>query len=384
MRVLVLSVTAGEGHNTCAKAVIEALEKKGAVCELLDTINYVSSIAGAVTDKGYQMLGKISPAAFGKMYESALASSVKQDSIALDDLMGEQMAKKLAEYIADYAPDAIVTTHVFAALLLSHLREKSLCDTLLIGINTDFSIHPFWEHVAQDHFVLACEEMYYSVLLRSIPKEIILPLGLPVYEKFTIEVTSADARKDLGLPALPTITMMSGSMGYGHMEKHLQQLDALPLDFQVVTICGNNKEAYKKIEAAVDKGAFTHTVHNHGYINNVDAYMQAADILVTKPGGLSTSECLNVARPLVLIEPIPGLEEFNAAFLVNSGAAAFADDHYGLAEAVYNLLSSEGRREQMMRAQASIHPGHAAAQLADFIYRRVESGVDACAVKPAE
>lgn len=384
MRVLFLSVTAGEGHNSCAKAAMAVLEKRGDVCRLLDTISYVSSIAGAGINKGYQMLGKVSPTVFGKMYETALTSSIKQTGPRAEDLVTDGMARKLADYIADFAPDCIVTTHVFAALVLTHLRNQDLCNTLVIGINTDFSIHPFWEQVRQDYFVLACKEMRYAAHVRKIPEEIILPYGLPVQQKFTKKIQPADARRQLGITDKMTLTIMSGSMGFGHLLRHIQELDKLPLDFQIIAICGNNKDAYKKIEEAREKDGFGHEVMSHGFVNNVDAYMSAGDILVTKPGGLSTSECLNVGRPLVLVEPIPGLEHFNASFLVNCGAAVYANDYYPLEEAVYNLVTSPGRRASMMQAQEAIHPGNAAVMLADSIEQKIVAGIDNCSLPSYE
>ncbi|MDL2214291.1 glycosyltransferase [Clostridia bacterium OttesenSCG-928-O13] len=369
MRVLVLSVTAGQGHNACAKAAMAALQAKGAECRMLDTLGYLNSLIGKGVDKGYLLMGKLSPGTFGRFYEASLASSEKHSGPQLADLITDGMAKKMADYIEDFKPDCILCTHVFAALVITHLRLRGMCGILSIGINTDFSIHPLWEQVDQDYFVLACAMMDYSAHLRGLDVDKILPFGLPVDAKFSQDITRQEARKQLGLPEKATLTIMSGSMGFGHLAQHIQNIDMLPLDFQMVAICGNNKDAYDEITALQQSGCFEHVVHCHGFVDNVHQFMHAGDILVTKPGGLSTTECLHVGRPMVLMEPIPGLEEYNAAFLVNCGAVVFAGDHYPLHEAVYNLLRSEERRDNMMRAQKAIHPGVAAELLAEFIVK---------------
>lgn len=370
MRVLILSVTAGQGHNTCAKAAKTALEARGAQCEVLDTLTYINKFVGTGVDKGYLLMGKISPGAFGKLYEASLSTSERHHALHITDLINDSVAGKLEEYILAFAPDCILCTHVFAALIITRLRQLKKCPVLTIGINTDFSIHPLWEEVDQDYLVLPSSMMDYSAMLRGLDVNKILPFGLPVDSKFSQKMTPKEARKALHMPEKTTLTIMSGSMGFGHMAKHLKHLDSMPLDFQMIAICGNNKDAYEEINDLLNKGAFKHDVYCHGFVHNVHELMQAGDILVSKPGGLSTSECLHVGRPLVLIEPIPGLEQYNAAFLVNCAAAVYTGNFYPLHEAVYNLLHSKTRREIMMRAQAEIHPGVAAELLADFILEK--------------
>jgi UDP-N-acetylglucosamine:LPS N-acetylglucosamine transferase len=280
--------------------------------------------------------------------------------------------KRFRQMVEEYAPDAVVCTHVFASLLIGHLRQSHVVDMPVIGINTDFTLHPFWELVNQDYIVLAGRGMDYSVQKRGVGAGQILPLGLPVDPKFNRIEKKSKSRAMLQLYDMPTLLLMSGSMGYGDMLESVKKLDVLPTEFQMVVICGNNQKLRDAIREEIDSGSLQKHIRVCGFVENVQDYMAAADIICTKPGGLSVSEAMNVQRPIVLTTPIPGLEEINASFLVNNAVAVQASDWYPLDEAVYNLLRNPARQQQIVEAQKEVTPGHAAEHLADFVVELVE------------
>lgn len=364
MKVLFLSVTAGQGHNSCAKSAMSALAERGVDCEMLDTIKYINEMTGNVVDKGYVTMGKHIPKVWGTVYNTALKTSLK-GSIAK---MRPYISHKLRDYIHAYKPDAIVCTHIFASQLITNIRKKNMIqDVPVIGINTDFSLHPFWEDVVQDYIVLACDKMHYGVIKRGIAREKILPFGIPVHKKFDIDITKQEARAQLGLEDKQTLLVMSGSMGFGNMAEDVLALDVLPLDFQMLVVCGSNEKLRSELTARIDNGAMQKKIHVFGFIDNVHLMMYASDVICTKPGGLSVSETLAVGRPLILLEPIPGLEDYNAWFLANCGVAVHTGKYYPLSEAVMNLMSDHDSMHIMLRAQKEISPRHAADKLADFL-----------------
>ncbi len=369
LHVLLLSVTAGQGHNSCARSLAVALEARGVACQTVDTIKYINSLTGTAVDKGYLTMGKYTPKFWGTIYNQALQLSMSGKPAQINLPLPQRFVK----LIAKANPDAIVCTHFFASLLLTKMRRKRLISMPVFGINTDFTLHPFWEDVDQDYLVLACDQMHYSVQKRGIPPEKTLPFGIPVNANFGMNIDKHEARKMLGLQDKNTMLLMGGSMGFGDLTKQVDELDALPHDFQIVVICGSNKQLYAELKQRADEGKFHKTVLPYQYVDNVHVFMYASDIVCTKPGGLSTSEAMSVGRPIVMLDPIPGLEEINAAFLVNSGAAVQTGKHYPLSEAVYNLMRSPERCEAMIRAQLAVNPPSAADNLADFVIRQAES-----------
>ena len=370
MRALLLSVTAGQGHNMCAKAMEEALSARGVECTTLDTVKFINPPTGKLVDKGYLTMGKKVPKIWGAVYNSAVKFSEKGYGISPDSSALRMICHKLLEYIQVFQPDMIICTHVFASQMVTALRASSDIDIPVIGINTDFSLHPFWEDVDQNYLVLGCDKMYYSVVQRGIEQEKILPYGIPVRQRFNRRILPQQGRKEIGWEEKQTLCIMGGSMGFGNMHQDVLALDALPLDFQMVVICGSNLELYNQLVADRDYGRLSKTTYLYAFTDRVDDIMRASDAVCTKPGGLSTSETLAVGRPLVLLDPIPGLEEFNAWFLVNHGVAIRTGKQYPLNEAIFNLFHDERRMEEILRAQTLFFPNDSANTLANFIMDR--------------
>lgn len=371
MRALLLSVTAGQGHNMCAKAMEEALEARGVKCQTLDTVKFINQPTGNLVDKGYLTMGKKIPKIWGAVYTSAIKFSEKGHGINPESSALRMVSQKLLDYIQAFQPDVIICTHVFASQMITALRAKEHIDVPVIGINTDFSLHPFWEDVDQNYLVLGCDKMYYSVVQRGINREQILPYGIPVRQRFNRRISPQQGRREMGWDEdKKTLCIMGGSMGFGNMHQDVLELDALPLDFQLVVICGSNLALYNQLMDDREYGRLSKTTHLYAFTDEVDAIMRASDAVCTKPGGLSTSETLATGRPLVLLDPIPGLEEFNAWFLVNHGVAVRTGKQYPLNEAIFNLFCDDRRMEEILRAQELFFPKDSAATLTDFIMER--------------
>jgi len=369
MKVLVLSVTAGYGHNIAAQAVMKQFDKKGIECSMVDTIKYASPVAATALDKGYLAIGKAVPKANNTIYKTAMKSLQEENRSDQAKVYGRLFGNKIKELVTEYKPDAIVCTHFFASLILTYLKRKGKLDPsiYLVGINTDYDMHPFWEDTEMDNIVIPDKKMKFKLLKRGIPWDNILPIGIPISERFSIHNDKQEAKAKLGFNETPLVIIMGGSMGFGKVVKRLLQLDTCPVDFQIATICGNNETLEKRVRNISTKKK----VHVYGFVNNVDEFMDAADCIVTKPGGLTSSECLAKNVPMIISDCIPGVEYANRAFLVNQGAAAYTSEHFQLDEAVYDILMDEDFRENMMHIQRTIAKPHAAKELCEIVEREV-------------
>lgn len=369
MKVLVLSVTAGYGHNAAAQAVIEQFNKKGIECKMVDTIKYANPVAATALDKGYLAIGKTVPKANDTIYKTAMKSLQEENRSDQAKLYGRLFGTKIKKLVAEYKPDAIVCTHFFASLILTYLKRKGRLDPsiYLVGINTDYDIHPFWEDTEVDNIVIPDKKMKFKLLKRGIPWDNILPIGIPVSERFAARHDKQEMKAKLGLGESPVVIIMGGSMGFGKVIKRLLQLDTCPVDFQIVTICGNNETLEKRVRNISTKKK----MHVYGFVNNVDEFMDAADCIITKPGGLTSSECFAKNVPMIISDCIPGVEYVNRAFLVNQGAAVYTSEHFQLDEAVYDILMDEDFRENMMHIQRSIAKPNAAKELCEIVQSEV-------------
>jgi processive 1,2-diacylglycerol beta-glucosyltransferase len=181
------------------------------------------------------------------------------------------------------------------------------------------------------------------------PASKILPYGIPIKKKFSTGYEKKDARELLGISDKRTILVMMGSMGYGNIIENLHAIDSLSEDFQVICVCGNNKKAKEEISSTV----WEHSVFTYGFVDNIDVMMDASDCIISKPGGLTTSEAMAKRLPMIIVDPIPGQEDRNTEFLTNNGAAMAVSHTAPLDEVLYQMLA-DPRRIEVMRAAIDI------------------------------
>jgi processive 1,2-diacylglycerol beta-glucosyltransferase len=255
------------------------------------------------------------------------------------------------------------------------MRAHGWTDAVTVGIVTDFTVHPLWEEARDlDYYVTPSELLDFQMARKGLDISKILPFGIPIRPQFSRKTNRAESRHMLGLDTdLPTILLMSGSMGYGSIDISTEKLDALPLDMQVVVVCGNNKEMYRKIKRKKFKKRFD----VYGYVDHVDLMMDAADCIITKPGGITSSEALAKGLPMIMVNPIPGHETRNAEFMLNNGIALYATNSFPLEEAVFSLFKHPDRLEDL-RATIALYAKHnAARKLCEFLVNIAEDGADA-------
>ncbi len=363
MKALILSVTAGNGHNSTGQAVIAAMEERGFECIMLDTLEYVNEhLANSVAD-GYLFSTKYLPEAYGKAYGTLDKREQKYDKRSLIAIFSKIVSHKLKEFFDGYTPDVVIGTHSYACFLMTYLKEKGIIKCPTFGIVTDFTVHPFWESTDIDYYVTPDALLDRQMGKKGIPKEKILPFGIPIKKRFETRNSKKEAREKLGIQDKTTVMVMMGSMGYGNMVGNIKLIDSVNEKFQILCICGNNKKAYKEISACV----WEKSVYVYGFVDNVDVMMDASDCIITKPGGLTTSELLAKGLPPIIVDPIPGQEERNMEFLVNNGAAIMVTETFPIDEALYEFLKYPWRIDLIRESVAHLGKPDSTEKLADFI-----------------
>lgn len=369
MRVLILSVTAGYGHNNSAYALSAELESRGASVIVEDFYKQVSYLVYGFVDKGYQF----SVRHMRRPYKTAYASLERYERAR--KIFGAINGNKLflnryAKYLEEHKPDVIIATHVFAAVMLNTLKKNGVLTTPVLGINTDYCIQPFWEETHDIEYIITGSELLnYIAIKKGIPEKLLLPLGLPIRSIFQNTVPKAEAREQLGLdPEMQTVLVMSGSMGYGDMQSAIQEIDQMQIPTQMICICGRNE----KLKQQLEELSLRSTCLITGFVENVSLYMDAADCIITKPGGLTVTEVLSKRLPMILVDPIPGHEERNAEFFVNNGAAMQVSEHFSVAEAVYYMFSQPQRLQLMQESLSLLSHPRATEDICDFIENLVQ------------
>ncbi|MBQ2614591.1 MAG: glycosyltransferase [Clostridia bacterium] len=362
MKGLIFSITAGQGHNQTAKVLRDALVKENIACEYMDVFEYINPMLSKSVSDLYLMSTKSVPELYGTGYRLCEKRDATKERV-LPKLTTNLLGKKLVKLIHREKPDVIICTHVFAALLVTYLKEQLTMPIATIGIVTDFTIHPYWEDTELDYYVTASEFLTYPGMKKGIPKEKFKAFGIPIDPRFREKRTREEACRLLGIPDKKTVLVMSGSMGFGNVLDEIKALDALDFDFQILTVCGNNK----RLKSQIDELKTKKTIFNYGYVSNVDVMMDAADCIVTKPGGLTTSEALAKGLPMLMNNPVPGQEDRNVEFLLNAGAAVKISKTFPIDDAISLLFFDEERRKLLSRGIDLLKKPDSTKNLVDFI-----------------
>lgn len=369
MRVLLLSVRAGYGHHSTAKAIMEYFEENGHTCEMLDIFDYINHRLGNSIQDGYLLSTKYLAKTYGKAYGKLTQKDEPYDKHSILSVLSRFVSKKLGRFVREWEPDIVIGTHSYAGVCISILEDEGVIKCPSFGIVTDFTVHPFWESTFLDYYVIPDKLLGYEMKKKGIPEDKLLPFGIPIRKQFVSRSNKKEARERLGIYDLPTALVMMGSMGYGNIKNILSEMDSSPHDFQILCVCGSNK----KIKAAVDENIWTKPVFTYGFVDNVDVMMDAADFIISKPGGLTTSETLAKGLPMIIMNPLPGQEDRNLNFLVNNGAAIMVNDTYSISEALNLMLDCPWRVALLEESVSRIGKPAATADFYNFCCEKVSA-----------
>lgn len=319
MRVLILSCNTGEGHNAAGRAVEETVRKAGHDAVFLDYMELAGKKVSRRVSNCYICVAKNTPHLFHLAYEAGmLVSKALKHHKSPVYYANAKMANHLQQYLNENSFDAILMPHLYPAETITYMKQQGVTLPLTVAIATDYTCIPFWEETDCDFYIIPHKDLIEEYINRGIPKEKLIAAGIPVRESFTVKKEKKVLRKALHLPENQIIYLiMSGSMGFGKIQfftfeliKHCKKGE------HIIVICGNNEKTRVALQREFGKN---HQVHILGFTNNVSDYMDASDVIFTKPGGLTSTEAAMKRIPIVHTAPIPGCESCNVSFFTKRG-----------------------------------------------------------------
>jgi processive 1,2-diacylglycerol beta-glucosyltransferase len=367
-RILILSVSAGAGHMRAAEAIrcyaaehvpdVEALH--------LDVMDYVPSGFRRIYTDFYIRLVNRHPAVWGYLYrvtnEAAADSALQKLRRRVERLNTRALRRK----IAAFSPDCIICTHFLPAEILAHGREREQLRCPVWVQVTDFDLHRMWVQPNITGYFAANDEVAFRMRALGVAPEAIRVTGIPIMASFGRLHDRTECARAIGLdPGRTTILLMGGGAGVGRLDDAAARLLEADDQFQLIVIAGRNAEAL----AALQHLQLRHPrrLVAQGYTGEVERLMACADLAVTKPGGLTTSECLALGLPMIVNSPIPGQEERNADFLLEQGVALKANDAVSLEYRVRELLRDVSRLRDMRNRAKALGRPQAARHVLDTI-----------------
>jgi processive 1,2-diacylglycerol beta-glucosyltransferase len=372
MRILIATVTAGAGHVQAAAALEEAwriMRPRDAV-QRLDVLSFTPRLYRKVYVDGYVKIVEHAPELYAHMFKKTDNPLLVKKLTRFRRTLAHLTTNKFVTQLKKFKPDAVLCTHYLPLEILAHLRSKAKQPfrPMTVSIITDFEAHALWMEAGVDLYCVAAEETKARLVARGAASDRVVATGIPVSAKFNTPVDPALVRKRMGLrDDLPVLLVLGGGFGIGPVAEVLIEINKLPQIVQVLVVCGRNEELRRELSIQ-ERRQPTHIL---GFVNNMHDLMAVADLVISKPGGLTTSEALAMGKPLFVLNPIPGQEAANSDFLLEHGAAAKANRVEDLPYRLEKLIGSSKLLEMAAAARALARPD-AANDICQAVLDRLE------------
>lgn len=359
MDALVLSCGTGGGHDSAAKAVCEELKRRGHQVTMLNPYTLKSTELSDGINHTYISTVQSAPKAFGTVYKIGdLYRRLPFRSPVY--FVNRAMNRVMQEYLEKHPVDLVIMPHLFPAEIMTNMKRHGMPVPKTMFIATDYVCIPFTEETECDAYVIPSADLIEEFAGKGIPREKLYPLGIPTGSVFRETRTREQEKQRLGLDADKKYILVSGgSMGGGKIEKAIEKLQLFfsnQEEAALIVICGSNQKLYQKLCAQKAKGT---TVIK--YTNDMAAYMRACHLLITKPGGLSSTEAAVCHVPILHTATIPGCESYNARYFKEHGMSVSCELPDELPGIVKKLLENQDMREQIVACQKTgINPDAAA------------------------
>ncbi|MFH2138572.1 MAG: glycosyltransferase [Candidatus Omnitrophota bacterium] len=354
MKILIIHASAGAGHVKAAEALSHAFKKncpEGLSVITIDALDYTNAVFKKSYPAVYIFLVKHFPLLWGACFHFLNFSPLMPIITFFRLIFNKFHGRGLIEYILREKPEVIICEHFFSAQLVSYLKTAGKFKGYVLCGITDFGVHRFWINKGTDYYLVASESTKRELLQKGVEQEKILVTGIPIEQRFSRQCSKDQLRDNLGLDKnLFTILVTSGGFGVGPIEKIVYSLDDMNIDLQILVICGKNNQMYDSLKAR----DFKKKAVVLGYVTNMDECMGAADMIVSKSGGLTVSESLAKGLPMIIIKPIPGQEMRNAEIIEENNIGVRLIDLEEITEKITLFLKDDKKILNEMRKNTKV------------------------------
>lgn len=357
-KVLILTASTGEGHNAAAKSLEQKYKANGYETYKIDMFKETSKTMNHLIADGYRILASNFPSVYGLIYDvfdhSAFNNRFLKNALVL-------LKKSLLVEIKEINPDVIIGTHPFAVGLVSSYKRKNEIDSSFISVVTDFKAHYAYVDEQVDAYITGSEYTKKSLIQRNICKEKIFTYGIPIKEEFL-----KDYSEDVSIRSKFRVLVMGGSMGSKDIAKVVKRLAVESNSYLITVVCGNNKSLKTTLERKYEDEIIMGRLNVLGFTDKVPYLMDNSDVIVTKPGGLTTTEALSKKIPMIIPFAIPGQEMENTEFLVSEGVAFHVDDMNEINKVLDMLVNDKKAFEVMKNNMGKIASSYSLDSIVDL------------------
>ena len=359
-----MHITTSSGHRRASCAIEQAIKRLDPQAHVIsvDAFQYTSRFVREAIAHLYFSLIRHQPDVWEYLYDNP---AVHRRVQRFRSLLHRYQARKLQALLHEVRPHAIACTQAYPCGVVADFKKHHGFQVPLIGVLTDYAPHLYWFHETVDAYVVPSEQVKRRFVMRGVDASKVKVLGIPIDLRFLEHPNRQEAARAFGLElSEPIILIMGGSGGFGQIKDIVFNLDTLPYPCQLVVVTGTNRSLFAWLKTQ----RFRHRVLPFGYTDEIHKLMDVATLLISKPGGLTTSEALAKRLPLVIVNPIPGQEAYNARFLQSQGAAVQASSAQTVRQTVRDLLENPDELEALRRRNAELARPGASLEIAKFLF----------------
>ncbi len=360
-KLLILTASTGEGHNQAAKTIDNEFTARGYECHRIDMFKSTHKSMDVLMADGYRILASNLPKMYGTLYRQC-------DTPLFNSLIARRVLKvtemRLHKIIHRMNPDLIIATHPFAVPVMGNMKAKGRCTQPFVQVVTDFKAHYAYVDSHVDAYITASEFTKSSLMKRGIPEHKIFAYGIPVKPEFINEFNNPQIRaKNINRFEL---LIMGGSMGLRPIKHVVRAVAENPRNIHMTVVCGNNRILKASLEKHFSEAIGSGKMVVLGFVGNIPELMAKSHVIITKPGGLTSSEAINMSLPMLIPFSIPGQEQENTDFLVNSGMALAVEGAEDINAKINQLMDQPHLYEEMSRNMVKMSKNYSVRKIVEL------------------
>lgn len=352
------------GHHSATIAIEKALRSIAPDTQIMNinAFNYTNPISEKIINRLYMSVIKSTPGIWDFLYDNP---TVAKKLEKIKQRIHKQNSPKLHKLFNSFKPDIVACTQAFPCGMVADYKKYHSTPIKLIAVLTDYVPHSYWVYDTVDYYITPCPQVSERLVKKGVPEERIKDYGIPFNHTFDTKLHKPQIIEKLGLnPHIPRILIMGGGQGLGPIAKVVDSLEKLQAPLQELIVTGTNKKVYRQIKRKLSR--CHKKIVLFGYTDKINELMTISDIIITKPGGITTAEALTKNVPMLIIKPIPGQEANNTVYLTSQGAAIKIDDPRDTATIIHRLLTQPQELQRMRDAAEKIAKPQASLDIAKF------------------
>jgi processive 1,2-diacylglycerol beta-glucosyltransferase len=364
-RIILMYISEVSGHRSATLAIEKAIKELRPDTEILNinAFNYTNPISEKVINRIYMEVIKRTPKIWDYLYDNP---SVVKGLENIKQHIHKSNSPKLKKLFDNFNPDLVVCTQAFPCGMVADFKKTYGAKLPLVAVLTDYIPHSYWVYDAVDYYITPSEEVSERLVKKGVKPSKIKPYGIPFDHKFNQVLSDQDVFAKLKLdPHQPVVLIMGGGQGLGPIKTIVKSLEKSEFNLQELIITGTNKKLFRSLRRKIKH--YKQEIRLFGFIPNIHELMHISQVIISKPGGVTTAEVLSMGLPMVIVKPIPGQEINNTNFLTQKQAAIKVDEPKDVYQAIDDLLKNKAKLERLRAAGLKIAKPGASMDIARLI-----------------